>query len=457
MLVPRLMVLTLAVALGGMVTLSPVATGTATAASGRETGLASHRDPAGPSTQRWTAPRRWATADDWEPNVAASQTSAWVYQLTTRYSHPSQCARAKGHCIVFRASANHGRTWKATRAVPSRYCPPARHRCVLARNQNDPVLAVSTAGVIYAAWMDDWDVVFMRSADHGRTWHDQADFRRAAGLSFTDKPWIAISRSGRDVYVAFNASNSYIAASHDYGRTWSRPVRTNSDHRYWFAEGGAVARSGSVYFAESAEHQSAKGNIELTVITSADGGRRWGTKVIATSQQQPRCRVADCPNDFFGSQISLAVDRSGTVLAAYCANKKAGTPLSLFIRSAAGGRRWSQSRLVSSLGTAVGVGFPKVVAGLRPGVFEVGWEDDRNGPAAWNVWASRTVDGGAVWSSTHQVSRSGAGFVFPYGDYFGMTIDGSGTFYLTWSAGHSYDGPGSTWWSKVRSDRPYGS
>ena len=187
-LVNRLMVLTLATALGAMVTLSPVAMGTAKAASGREAGLAAHRDPAALRMQRWTAPRRWATADDWEPNVAASQTSAWVYQLTTRYSHPSQCARAKGHCIVFRASANRGRTWKATRAVPSRYCPPARHRCVLARNQNDPVLAVSAAGVIYAAWMDDWDVVFMRSADHGRTWHDQADFRRAAGLSFTDKP-----------------------------------------------------------------------------------------------------------------------------------------------------------------------------------------------------------------------------------------------------------------------------
>jgi hypothetical protein len=79
-------------------------------------------------------------------------------------------------------------------------------------------------------------------------------------------------------------------ASHDYGRTWSAPVRTNSDHRYWFAEGGAVAPGGAVYFAESAEHQSAKGNVELAVISSANGGRRWRTSIIAISQQQPRCR-----------------------------------------------------------------------------------------------------------------------------------------------------------------------
>jgi hypothetical protein len=405
---------------------------------------------AGLLTQGWTGPGRWSAADDWEPNVAASQNSAWVYQMTTRYSHPSQCPAANGHCLVFRASANHGRTWSATRALPSRYCPPHFRHCVTARNQNDPVLRVSARGVIYAAWMDGWDVVFMRSSDHGRTWHDQFDFRRAVGLSFTDKPWIAISRSGRDVYVAFNASDSYIAASHDFGRTWSRPVKTNSDRRYWFAEGGAVAPNGAVYFAESAEHQSAKGNIELAVVSSANGGRKWRTSIVATSQQQPRCGVTDCPNDFFGSQMSLAVDRTGTVLAAYCANQKAGAPLRLFVRKSADGRRWAPPRLVSGRGTKVGANFPKVVAGLRPGVFEVGWEDDRNGPAAWNVWTSRTLDAGASWSGADQVSWRGAGFAFPYGDYFGLTIDGSGTFYVTWSAGKGYDGPGHTWWSKSR-------
>lgn len=396
-------------------------------------------------TQAWTTPQRWSSANDWEPNVAASSNSAWVYQMTTRYSHPSQCG-AKGHCLVFRASANHGRTWSAARALPRRYCPPRRHQCVLARNQNDPVLAVSARGVIYAAWMDDWDVVFMRSSDHGQTWHDRFDFRRAAGRSFTDKPWIVISRSGRDVYVAFNASDSYIAASHDFGRTWSRPVKTNADHRYWFAEGGAVARGGAVYFAESAEHQNAKGTIDLAVLSSVDGGRRWRTSVVGVSQQQPRCRVADCPNDFYGSQVSLAVDRSGMVLAAYCASQKAGAPLRLYVRRSAGGRRWSPARLVAGRGGTVGTDFPKVVAGLRPGVFEVGWEDDSQGPRAWNVWVSRTVTAGATWSGAQAVSRTG--FTFPYGDYFGLAVDGSGTFYVAWSAGKSYDGPGNTWWSK---------
>jgi hypothetical protein len=315
------------------------------------------------------------------------------------------------------------------------------------------VLQVSASGVIYAAWMDDWDVVFMRSADHGRTWHDAVDFRRAAGLSFTDKPWLAISPSGRDVYLAFNASDSYVAASHDHGRTWSHPVKTNTGHRYWFAEAGAVAPGGAVYFAESAEHQNARGNVELAVISSADGGGTWRTRIVAVSQQQPRCRVADCPRDFYGSQISLAAGRSGTVLAAYCANRSAGAPLRLYATASASGRHWSSPRLIAGGGTAAGADFPKVAVGRRPGTFEVAWEDDRNGPAAWDTWASRTLDAGATWSGASLVSRPGAGhhgagFAFPYGDYSGITVDGSGAVYLTWSEGKNYDGPGSTWWSK---------
>ncbi len=122
------------------------------------------------------------------------------------------------------------------------------------------------------------------------------------------------------------------------------------------------------------------------------------------------------------------------------------------MRKSADGRRWTRPRLIAGGGTDVGANFPKVLAGLRPGVFELAWEDDRDGPADWNVWTSRTLDAGAVWSNAEQVSRTRvrhrpAGFVFPYGDYFGMTIDGSGTIYLTWSQGKSYNGPGSTWWS----------
>jgi hypothetical protein len=403
----------------------------------------------------WTSEQRWSPKNDWEPNIAADPSSSWLYQMTTRYGGPSACRPRMAHCILFRSSADRGRTWHKSIVMSRRKCSPGQ-TCQRATWQNDPVLAVSTSGVVYAAWMNNWSVVFARSSDHGRTWTGLHNFRRALGASWTDKPWIAISPDGKDVYVAFNRSDSYISASHDYGQSWSKPARTNKGGRYWFAEGGAVAPDGHVYFAESAEHQNAKGTVRFAVISSADGGASWATTYVGRSRQQPPCPVADCPNDFYGPQISLAVDRAGTVLAAYVANSAPRAPMRLYAITSADGLSWSARTGLEAHGTKVGADFPAVAAGPRPGNFRVAWEDDRNGAKAWNVWSRATVNLGVSWSPTARISDRGsgapyktaAGFKFPYGDYFGLTVDSHGTSYLAWSEGNSYDGPGSTWWAR---------
>ena len=417
---------------------------------------AGHRPAGG-----WTAEQRWSLKNDWEPNIAADPSSAWLYQMTTQYGGPSVCRPHMDHCILFRSSADRGRTWHKSIVMNRRQCPPAK-ACRRAAWQNDPVLAVSASGVIYAAWMNQWDVVFAKSRDRGRTWTGFHDFRRALGASFTDKPWIAMSRDGKDVYVAFNRSDSYISASHDYGRKWSKPVRTNKGGRYWFAEAGAVAPDGHVYFAESAEHQNAKGTVRLAVISSANGGTSWTTTYVAGSQQQPPCPVKGCPNDFYGPQISLAIDRAGTILAAYVANTSPGAPMRLYAITSANGVSWSAPAALGARGTRVGADFPKAAAGPRPGDFRVAWEDDGNGAKAWNVWYRATVNLGASWSPAVRLSglgsgapyKTSAGFRFPYGDYFGMTVDSHGTSYLTWSEGNSYNGPGNTWWARDHWHQP---
>lgn len=432
-----------AMALGGVSALIGLCCG----ASAAGAATAGHRG--------FSAERLWGPHNDWEPNIAADPSSPWLYQMTTQYGGARVCRPRMSHCILFRSSPDRGRTWHTASVMPRRQCPPARS-CRLAQWQNDPVLAVSSSGVIYAAWMNQWDVTFARSRDHGRTWTGLHDFRRALGASFTDKPWIAISPSGRDMYVAFNRSDSYISASHDYGRTWATPVRTNTDGRYWFAEAGAVAPDGHVYFAESAEHQDAKGDIRLAVLSSANGGTSWRARFLARSQQQPRCPVKDCPNDFYGAQIALAIDSAGTIMAAYAASSAAQAPMRLDeITSADGGRSWTAPHSLGARATVVGADFPKVAAGPRPGDFRAAWEDDGNGAGAWNVWYRATTNGGASWSRAARLSdrgsgapyKSRAGFRFPYGDYFGITVDRHGTSYLTWSEGMSYAGPGGTWWA----------
>jgi len=194
------------------------------------------------------------------------------------------------------------------------------------------------------------------------------------------------------------------------------------------------------------------------VLFSRNRGRSWHTRIVAVSQQQPRCRVADCPKDFYGAQISLASGYAGghiRLLAVYVANQAARAPQRLYVITSTDALHWSAPQVLASGGT-VGADFPKVVAGRQPGRFAVAWEDDRNGTHAWNLWSRQTSDGGATWNATSKISRASgrvpwqqrAGFRFPYGDYFGMSADGAGRYYLTWSDGASYDGPGTTWWSR---------
>ena len=127
----------------------------------------------------------------------------------------------------------------------------------------------------------------------------------------------------------------------------------------------------------------------------------------------------------------------------------------LYAITSSDGLSWSAPTDLGARGTLVGADFPAVAAGPRPGDFRVAWEDDGNGRKAWNVWYRATVNLGASWSTAVRVSdrgsgapyKSSAGFRFPYGDYFGMTVDSRGTSYLTWSEGNSYYGPGNTWWA----------
>jgi hypothetical protein len=385
----------------------------------------------------------WSSANDWEPNVAAAPGSSWVYEQTTRYG-AKNCAGMK-HCIVFRSSSNGGAAWSKDTVMCS--------TCSGIQAQNDPVMKVGTDGTIYAVWMNDWDVVFSKSSDHGATWSTPIDFRTITGLKFTDKPWIAISPSGQDVYVAFNSSDSYVAASHNYGASFSAPVKANSDTLYWFAEGGAVAPNGTVYFSESAENQNATGPVKLAVLSSTNGGSSWTTTFVDSSQQQPACTVKTCPADFYGAQASIGVNASGTAMVVYTKNSTSGGPQGIYEATSSDGVNWSARAPLASGATKVGATDPVVTAGPTSGDFRVAWMDDRNGASAFNVWYESTPNAGSTWTTPVRLSnassgapyKTAAGFAFTYGDYFSMSVSSTGTSYVIWGEGPNYAGPGGTW------------
>ena len=231
-------------------------------------------------------------------------------------------------------------------------------------------------------------------------------------------------------------------------------MKTNNDSLYYFAEGGAVAPNGNVYFAESAENQSATGPVQLVVVKSTNGGSSWTQQVIDTSQQQPPCNVPTCGVDFFAPDAAIDVDAAGKLLVAYAANNVAAANKTLYVRTSTDGSTWSAR---TDVGQNTGDnGFPSVEAGATAGDFRLVWQDSRNGPTGWNTWYRSTTNGGSTWSAQVKLSdatggapyKTANGYAFPYGDYMDIAVTNGGQNLVTWGEGPNYVGPGGTWFTR---------
>ncbi len=179
--------------------------------------------PSASAAPGFDSERVWGGQDDWEPAIAADPSSNYVYQMTTRYSGPSPCNGCPFPVIIFRSSSDNGATWGADKFLINSK-----------KKQNDPMIEVATNGVIYAMWLDEYNpgVKFLKSSNRGVSWSTPVTFSgKSKKPTWSDRPVLAISRNGTDVYCAFNASNSYIASSHNSGTSFGANVKTNNDTR----------------------------------------------------------------------------------------------------------------------------------------------------------------------------------------------------------------------------------
>lgn len=395
------------------------------------------------------AERLWGVYDDWEPANAAAPGSNYIYQMTTRYNGPKPCNNCGLPALIFRSSSDGGATWNADKFLFQTQ-----------RTQNDPQVEVATNGAVYVAWLNEYrpGVRFMKSTNHGQTWSTPINFTtNRTTPRWSDRPVLAISPDGQHVYVAFNASDSYVVASHDYGQTFSAPVQTNNDARYWFHSAGAVAPNGDVYFAAVDFSQDYTGDAYINVLRSTNGGDTWTTTRLDTSAEMADCAWADgCYFGFLGSSAGLAVDTAGKIMVLYHVGDTPGQPQTLYVRTSTNGTTWGARVQVSDAGLEHNV-FPAVVAGPTAGDFRIVWQGNNDGRSdAWNTWYRRTTNGGSSWGSPIRLSdqTSGApykhadGYLFPYGDYLELTVDSSGVNHIIWGEGSSYDGPGGTWYTK---------
>lgn len=217
--------------------------------------------------------------------------------------------------------------------------------------------------------------------------------------------------------------------------------------------------NGRIYFAWAGYEQNggARGNVNLFVSHSTDGGRTWTNNVVDIAKAPPDCSAYLCGWAYLGAQMALTSDAAGTLYALWNANAVDKGPARMyFAKSTNGGNSWSPRSDVSTAPPGAEHTFPAIVAGAANDV-RISWMDTRAG-TVWNTYYRSSTNGGARWSAEADLSTfvSGYsyifpdGFSFPFGDYYEMDIDDRGTTHVVWGEGLNYDSPGSIWYTRGR-------
>lgn len=415
--------------------------------------VAGHAPAAPPLGPTGFEPERpFSSGNDWEPYVAADPSSAYVYMVTTGRD-AKECLQCPQPSITYRVSPDGGAHWGPMKFVCGIEC---KRDNIAGPWQFDPTIAVANDGTVFVAWLDNWNPgpLVARSTDHGATF-ERPVIAGKSGAGWVDKPWIAISDDGRHAYVAFTNGDPFVSASHDGGRTFGRPVKITPplNKAYWFPEGGVVTPDGSVYFSMSIESTFGTGPVDLVVIRSSDRGATWTVQTIDRSEEARLCEVS-CGIDHYQAQIVIDADAAGTIMVAYMKTERQGEPKRFFSRTSTDGARWTEPSLINDIGDS---NFPAITNGPSPGDFRVAWQDDRNGPAkAWNTFYKRTTNHGRSWGKEARLSDLGSGvpyktpegYLFPYGDYFGIAADRMGRNYAIWGEGSGRGTGGGSWFTR---------
>jgi hypothetical protein len=409
----------------------------------------------------WVGSRVLSSFDDWEPAVGTDSGAPYVYLLTTRYGvDPPGCSnQCPSPFIAMAVSPDGGATW----GTQTPLCV-----CLGSKGQFDPTIEVVPAsGAVYAVFMngdrhDGFSTVFTKSTDHGKTWSTPVHVY--GNVSWTDKPEVATSASGKDIYVSWNGPQGgdlYVGQSHDFGTTWTQQKLSDSK-RYYYAYDARVLADGTVVFAESSLQYSGQTNLSGEVwhdaVISRDAGATWQDTVVAKVPLGEECIADGCNPDFYEGQTSVVSDKPGHLVFAYEGPTIAGGAQRVYVASSAdGGRSWSAGVPLSSAGEdATGPRLATYGGDARLWYMQTAGGDN---PDAWNVWYRTSTDGGQTWTSPVKIDDAPAGaagyvnangFAEIYGDYGEIGVTNAGKTVAAWGEGFSYTGPGGTWFNVQR-------
>jgi hypothetical protein len=376
-----------------------------------------------------------ASEDNWEPSIAADPSSAHVYVMYNRYGGATACRRCPSPAMLVQVSSDGGLTWGPQNFICT---------CSGVAAQYDPVLRVSSSGVVFASWMNNNTIAFAKSINFGASWSTPITI---SGKSWADKDWMGISSNGADVYVAYESRSSYmITSSHDGGITWSTPLKVNSDKsHYRYANGFEVLSDGTAVLSDSSYPNGsgkASGTVDIEVWRSINGGGSWSRIVVD--------QVTTGVDFDTSSTTTIASDGTGALVLEYSGALAVGGNSHMYSRrSTNGGVNWSaRTELTPGTGNA---SFP-ALAGTGTGLFYADWQENRSG--VWNTYERSSTDGGVSWSTELRISdastgasyKTAAGYASEYGDYGAIDVTNTGKAIAAWGEGVSFTtGPGGIW------------
>lgn len=370
-----------------------------------------------------------SSGNGWEPAVAADPSAPYVYAAWMQYVGNKTLIRIA-------TSSDGGSTFGAAQTI----CPA----CSTGTGQYDIVLATSSNGAVFATYMQSYKISFTKSVNHAVTWTPAIT---VSGASWADKPWIGVSPSGNDVYIAYSShGNLFTVASHNGGTSFSAPLQiTNESNIYYYSNGATVLNNGTAVFAaseypENGNNSKIAGAVPIVTFRTADGGTSWTRTVVDTLQTGAT---------YATSSVTTVASDGTNLLLVYSGSLTVGANGKVFVRrSTDSGVTWSaRTEMTTSAG---GADATSAAAAGKAGLFVITWMDNRGG--GWNVWERESADG-VSWSADTKVSdatsgasyKTTAGFGMPYGDYDMVAINSSGKPVTVMGEGDSTQTNGDIW------------
>jgi hypothetical protein len=371
-----------------------------------------------------------ATGDGWEPAIAADPSLPYVYVAWMQY-------KGAKVSINVRVSADGGTTFGPAKPICAT-CNPGQY---------DIVLATTSSGTLYAVYMQGNNISFTKSTDHGATFSAP---RTISGGTWADKPWMATSTDGTDIYVGWSTRGNLVTvASHNAGGTFSTPLQvTNESAIYYYPNGATVLPNGTAVivasrYPEKGNATGATGPIPIVAFTTSNGGTSWTRTVVDTLNTGASFATS--------SVTTVASDAAGTLVLLYSGSTAVGANGKVYVRrSTTSGATWSARAEMTT--SAAGADATSVAAaGKGTGQFVITWMDKRGG--GWNVWERESADGGVSWSADAKVSdaiagapyKTSSGFGLPYGDYDMVAINSAGKAVAAMGEGDSSQLHGDIW------------